>query len=105
MKEYYGAILLLTFALPALAQERVEHGYALASAMCSQCHAIERADPAPHVAAPPFRSLNERLDLDDFVERLREGLTSGHPDMPTFRFRREDARALISYLRSIQISK
>ena len=42
------------------------------------------------------------VDLDDFTHRLREGLTSGHPDMPTFRFTREDARALTAYLRSIQ---
>jgi hypothetical protein len=34
--------------------------------------------------------------------QLREGLISGHPDMPTFRFSREDARALTAYLRSIQ---
>jgi hypothetical protein len=36
------------------------------------------------------------------MDRLREGLMSGHPDMPTFRFTREDARAFVLYLRSIQ---
>ena len=29
-------------------------------------------------------------------------LMVGHPDMPTFRFTREDARAFLLYLRSIQ---
>jgi cytochrome c len=52
--------------------------------------------------APAFRDLGNRVDLDDFTQQLREGLTSGHPDMPTFRFTREDARALTAYLRSIQ---
>jgi hypothetical protein len=33
---------------------------------------------------------------------LREGLMVGHPDMPTFRFGREDARAFVLYLRSVQ---
>jgi len=33
---------------------------------------------------------------------LREGLMVGHPDMPTFRFTREDARGFVLYLRSIQ---
>jgi hypothetical protein len=33
---------------------------------------------------------------------LREGLMVGHPDMPTFRFKREDARGFVLYLRSIQ---
>ena len=48
------------------------------------------------------RELSRRIDLDTFPARLREGLTSGHPDMPTFRFAREDARALTVYLRSVQ---
>ena len=51
---------------------------------------------------PAFRALDRRVDLDSFMERLREGLMVGHPDMPTFRFTREDARAFLLYLRSIQ---
>jgi hypothetical protein len=42
------------------------------------------------------------VDLDSFSDRLREGLMVGHPDMPTFRFTREDARGFVLYLRSIQ---
>jgi hypothetical protein len=37
-----------------------------------------------------------------FKDRLREGLMVGHPDMPTFRFSREDAHAFVLYLRSVQ---
>jgi hypothetical protein len=69
--------------------------------MC-QCHAIDRAGASAHRAAPPFRELDRRINLDEFTRQLREGLASGHPDMPTFRFRREDARALTAYLRFIQ---
>jgi hypothetical protein len=36
------------------------------------------------------------------VGRLRDGLMVDHPDMPTFHFSGEDARALRLYLRSIQ---
>jgi len=79
-----------------------QRGEDLAKFMCVTCHAIGRADASPHPGAPPFRSLDRRLDLDTFMARLRQGLTSGHPDMPTFRFSREDARAFIAYLRSIQ---
>jgi hypothetical protein len=46
--------------------------------------------------------LGERLDLDTLTERLRAGLSSDHPDMPTFRFSRQEARAFVAYLRSIQ---
>jgi cytochrome c len=77
-------------------------GLALAERMCSQCHAIDRRGESPHADAPAFRALDRRLDLDSFMDRLREGLMTGHPDMPTFRFTREDARAFVLYLRSIQ---
>ncbi len=77
-------------------------GRALAERMCAPCHAVGRTDQSPHIGAPPFRSLDRRVDLDAFMTRLREGLTSGHPDMPTFRFTRQDARAFVAYLRSIQ---
>lgn len=77
-------------------------GRALAERMCSQCHAIGMSGSSPHSAAPSFRTLSRRVDLDNFMNRLREGLIAGHPDMPMFRFTREDARALAAYLRSTQ---
>jgi len=77
-------------------------GLALAERMCAQCHAVGRTGTSPHSAAPVFRELDRRIDLDRFTAQLREGLISGHPDMMTFRFNREDARALIAYLRYIQ---
>jgi mono/diheme cytochrome c family protein len=79
-----------------------QRGLALAERMCSQCHAIGRRGESPHAVAPPFRALDRRLDLDSFMDRLREGLMTGHLDMSTFRFTREDARAFVLYLRSIQ---
>ena len=88
----------------AVAEEdaRVARGKELANTLCTQCHAIGAMGQSPNPAAPTFRKLGERLDLDTFMDRLRQGLTSGHADMPTFRFTREDARALVSYLRAIQ---
>ena len=80
-----------------------QRGRALAETMCSECHAIGKRGRSPHIAAPAFRALDSRLDLDSFAGRLRRGLTSGHPDMMTFRFTREDARAFVLYLKSIQV--
>jgi mono/diheme cytochrome c family protein len=77
-------------------------GRALAERMCARCHATGNSGSSPHDAAPTFRELSRRVDLDTFPNRLRDGLVSGHPDMPTFRFTREDARALTAYLRSVQ---
>ena len=59
-------------------------GLALAERMCAQCHAIGTSGASPHSAAPAFRDLNRRIDLDGFTAQLREGLISGHPDMLTF---------------------
>jgi mono/diheme cytochrome c family protein len=100
-----ATIFLLLASSGGLAQEDgslEEHGRALAERMCSACHAVGRRGESPHVGAPPFRALDRRVELDSFTERLREGLMSDHPDMPTFRFTREDARAFLLYLRSIQ---
>jgi mono/diheme cytochrome c family protein len=79
-----------------------QHGRDLAERMCAACHAVGRSGRSPHIGAPAFRRLDRRVDLDAFVARLREGLMAGHPDMPMFRFTREDGRAFVMYLRSIQ---
>jgi cytochrome c len=99
-------LLLLAATSAALAEDGPspleQRGRALAERMCSQCHAIGKSGQNPHAGAPAFRALDRRVDLDSFMERLSEGLMVGHPDMPAFRFTREDARAFLLYLRSIQ---
>ena len=103
------AIALLLLATPgAFAEEApldplTKHGETLARTMCSECHAIGKSGASPHAGAPPFRELSRRLDLDFFSDRLRDQLMVGHPDMPAFRFTREDAGAFVFYLRSIQV--
>src|SRR5262245_10075286 len=79
-----------------------ERGRALATRMCAQCHAIDGADESPDPNAPAFRRLQRLLDFDTFADRLREGLMVAHPDMPAFRFTRQDAHAVAAYLTSIQ---
>jgi mono/diheme cytochrome c family protein len=90
------------FAEENAPSELERRGRALAERMCAECHVIGDRGRSPHVGAPAFRALDRRLDLDSFMDRLREGLIVGHPDMPMFRFTREDARAFVLYLRSIQ---
>jgi mono/diheme cytochrome c family protein len=80
----------------------LEHGRALMTRMCARCHAVGLTGKSPHPAAPPFRRLHRVTDLDGLVDRLRRGLMVAHPDMPTFRFSRRDARAVATYLGSIQ---
>ena len=81
-------------------------GKALLETLCGRCHAVNRTGRSPHVDAPPFRTLGDsKLYDNDFGQRLQDGLTTIHPDMPTFRFSRTDAEAAVNYLKSIQEPK
>jgi mono/diheme cytochrome c family protein len=87
---------------PASAQDPARHGRALVKEFCGGCHAIGRNDRSRHAGAPAFRTLGRSFDLDDFPRLLARGISSGHPDMPEFRFSDDDARDARAYLRAIQ---
>ena len=95
-------VWLIVSSSLALADERAERGRALLIDSCAQCHAVGRTGKSPFPSAPPFRAIGNRMDMDELMERMREGLSSGHRDMPMFRFSREDRRAIRSYLITIQ---
>ncbi len=73
--------------------------------LCGRCHAVGKTGKSPNPLAPAFRSFGEKLYDTDMVQRLQDGLTTIHPDMPTFRFNRHEAAAAVNYLRSIQKSR
>jgi mono/diheme cytochrome c family protein len=79
-----------------------QRGEALLSMNCARCHAIGRSGASSHPQAPPFRTLGLRYPIEDLAEGLAEGLSSGHPDMPEFRFEIDDVDAILAYLESIQ---
>ena len=81
-------------------------GKVLLDNLCGRCHAVGKTGRSPHAGAPPFRTFGEgKLYDNDFGQRLQDGLTTIHPDMPTFRFSRADAEAAVNYLKSIQERK
>ena len=100
-------VLLLTglcwnSASQALDAEQ-QHGRDLLQRMCARCHAVGTEGASPNRQAPPFRALGENKLYDsDFVQRLQEGYSSIHRFMPTFRFSRDDAEAVVNYLKAIQ---
>ena len=80
-----------------------QRGKALLKTMCGECHAVGETGRSPHVDAPPFRTFGDsKLYDNDFGQRLQDGLTTIHPDMPTFRFSRADAEAAVNYLKFLQ---
>ena len=83
--------------------EEQQHGKELLQRLCARCHSVGRTGASPNRLAPPFRSFSEtKLYDDDFLQRLQDGYSSIHPSMPTFRFNREDAEAVLNYMKSIQ---
>lgn len=82
--------------------EQEQRGRTLAAGLCGGCHATGKTGESPRPGAPPFREIDRQVDLDRFAQRLREGLLGSHSDMPMFRFSRDDANALVAYLRTIQ---
>jgi mono/diheme cytochrome c family protein len=103
-----GALPLLMTAVvlalpgPAAQAQDVRHGRALLAEFCARCHAIGVRGKSPHVSAPPFRTLGRSFDLDQFPRLLERGISSGHPDMPEFKFSHDDARDVRAYLFTIQ---
>jgi mono/diheme cytochrome c family protein len=90
-------------ASPAVAQDvSARRGEVLLTRLCSSCHAVGRSGASPHAMAPPFRTLGRNYRIEALEEALAEGLVSGHPDMPEFKFSAADVGAIIDYLKSIQ---
>lgn len=84
------------------AQDDPKRGEALLTRDCASCHAVGRTGESPHKFAPAFRTLGQRYPIESLEEALGEGIMSGHPDMPEFKFDAEDVGAIIAYLKSIQ---
>lgn len=100
-------VLALAFLLSAAGASAAEpsvqaRGKVLIQRYCAGCHAVDRAGDSPNPASPPFRELNRRYHIDDLGEALAEGILTGHPAMPEFRFPPEDIAAILQYLKAIQ---
>ena len=97
------ALLMLAVASrTAMAQTPQQRGEVLARGMCSACHAIGKTGTSRHPAAPRFRTLDNQTNLSKLSRRLQGGLLTGHEAMPLFRFSRDDADAMVTYIRSVQ---
>lgn len=99
-----AAALLPSFAASRAAawDARVERGRVLARTECSRCHAVGQTGASPLRQAPPFHTLHQRYPVDALAEALTEGIRTGHPTMPEFRFESDQAEALIAYLKTLE---
>lgn len=96
-------LLIAALALPtAAAAAEPSRGEALVERHCGGCHAVGREGESREPAAPPLRELHRRYAPESLAEALAEGILTGHPAMPEFRFDKEDVEAIIDYLDAIQ---
>jgi cytochrome c len=95
------AIAVVALGQTATAQS-LKHGEELLVKNCVSCHAVGRNGESSNKLAPPFRTLGQRYPVESLEESLGEGIMSGHPDMPEFKFDARDVGAIIVYLKSIQ---
>jgi len=79
-----------------------QRGLVILRANCSRCHAIGKIGESPLPIAPPFRTLHERYPVEDLQEPLAEGIVTGHPTMPEFRFDPGQVGDIIAYLKSLE---
>ena len=79
-----------------------QRGLVIVRTNCSRCHAVGKMGNSPLPIAPPFRTLHERYPVEDLQEPLAEGIVTGHPTMPEFRFDPGQVGDIIAYLKSLE---
>ena len=99
---YLAFAMMISLSSTAAAEDQESRGEAMLARHCARCHAIGRAGVSPHRGAPAFRTLAQRYPIEGLEEALGEGIISGHPHMPEFRFSGDDTGAIVAYLKSIQ---
>ncbi len=106
-RAWLTVLLMIACSVKAHALDRgMQHGKALLMRMCSECHAVGETGRSPHPYAPAFRNFSEeKLYDEDFRERLQNGLSTMHPDMPTFHFGEQDAQDTVDYLKWLRDRK
>jgi cytochrome c len=79
-----------------------QRGRVLVRTNCARCHAIDKVGESSLKIAPPFRTLHLRYPVEDLQEPLAEGIVTGHPTMPEFRFDPGQVGDIIAYLKSLE---
>jgi cytochrome c len=98
-----GAFALLwTSAIAQVLSPSAQRGLTIARTNCARCHSIDKVSQSPLQIAPPFRTLHERYPVTDLAEPLAEGIVTGHPTMPEFRFDPDQVRDLVAFLKTLE---
>jgi len=106
MRPVFHFSLLALLATSAVAQPGLEpaaqRGLTIVRTHCARCHSIDRVSPSPLAIAPPFRTLHKKYPVENLEEALAEGISTGHPTMPEFRFDPGQVNDIIAFLKSLE---
>jgi mono/diheme cytochrome c family protein len=97
-----GAVVATAVLQTAAQAQSVQRGVAIARTYCMNCHSIDKVSPSPLRDAPPFRDLHKRYPVEGLQEALAEGIVTGHPSMPEFRFDTDQIGDFIAFLKSLR---
>ena len=96
-----GFLIAVSSSMPCMASS-ADQGKRLALTYCARCHAIDKVGQSPLKMAPPFRTLHERYPVETLEEALAEGIVTGHPAMPEFRFEGDQIGDFIAFLKTLE---
>jgi cytochrome c len=106
MRPFSQLLLVALLTSSAAAQPGPEpaaqRGLVIVRTHCARCHAIDRVSASPLAIAPPFRTLHQKYPVENLQEALAEGISTGHPTMPEFRFDPGQVNDIITFLKSLE---
>jgi len=95
-------LLIAGFGIDPSRASSPAQGKRLALTYCAKCHSIDKVTASPLKIAPAFRTLHERYPVETLQEALAEGIVTGHPTMPEFRFDADQVGDFIAYLKTLE---
>ncbi|HET7155400.1 MAG TPA: cytochrome c [Hyphomicrobiaceae bacterium] len=105
MRWFVQCALLTLLSTSAVAQglePAAQRGLTIARANCARCHSIDRVTASPLAIAPPFRTLHKKYPVENLEEAMAEGITTGHPTMPEFRFETDQISDFLAFLKTLE---
>jgi cytochrome c len=95
-------VTVMLMAPASAASPDIQRGKAYAQRHCARCHAIDLTSRSPLKTAPPFRLLHNSYPVETLAESLAEGISTGHPAMPTAELEPDQIHALLVFLKSLE---
>jgi mono/diheme cytochrome c family protein len=102
VKAAFAALLTTSAIAQPVLEPAAQRGLTIAKTYCVRCHSIDRVTASPLSIAPPFRTLHKKYPIENLEEAMAEGISTGHPTMPEFRFDAAQINDFIAFLKTLE---